>query len=256
MSIIPALVVAMGLAGGAGQAPHRQAIRYQSLKHGKAHYHVVVADLTGDRVSVRTVMSNRLTSVWSLIKRSRADAAITGTFFAFENQKPVAEVLVDGKLRSEGARGSVVAVDWFGRAKVFDAGYQESVDWGIYRYALRGGVRVVRDGRVAPNPRAQRFRDPRIWGRAARSAVGTTDDGRLALVATSSPVTLSQLGKAMCRVGVRNGVSLDGGGSTMLYYRGSMVVPPKRKLSNLLTLHEESPIESLMSSSGSASRTY
>jgi len=42
-------------------------------------------------------------------------------------------------------------------------------------------------------------------------------------------------------------VNLDGGGSTCLYYRGAMVVAPGRRLSNLLTLYERSPLDELSS---------
>jgi hypothetical protein len=47
----------------------------------------------------------------------------------------------------------------------------------------------------------------------------------------------------MKKLGVVNGVALDGGGSTALYYRGSLVIPPNRRLSTLFALHERSPID-------------
>ncbi len=59
------------------------------------------------------------------------------------------------------------------------------------------------------------------------------------MVATNSSVTLGELGKAMIANGVRDAISLDGGGSTCLYYRGTMVIPPKRKLSNILMVCEK-----------------
>lgn len=215
-------------------------VSYDSFKLGKAYFHVVVADLRFADVSAETVHSKRLTNVRNLIDSSQPTVAITGTFFAPGCQRPVADVLVDGQLVAKGCRGSVIAVDWFGKVHIFDSVWNQKIDWFGYRYALRGTVRLIRDGAVSPNPKAQRFRDSRIWGRASRSAAGITADGQLVLVVTTNAVTLSELGKAMKSRGVVNAVSLDGGGSTMMYYRGSYVVPVHRKLSNLLVVHDRS----------------
>lgn len=219
--------------------PHdARRVSYDSFKFGKAYYHIVTADVRLAEVSAGTVHSKRLTNVRNLIDDCQPTVAITGTFFAPGCQRPVADVLVDGQLVAKGCRGSVIAVDWFGKVHIFDSGWNQKLDWFGYRYALRGTVRLIRDGVVAPNPRAQKFRDSRIWGRASRSAAGITADGQLVLVVTPNSVTLSELGKAMKSRGVVNAVSLDGGGSTMMYYRGAYVVPVHRKLSNLLIVRE------------------
>ena len=95
---------------------------------------------------------------------------------------------------------------------------------------------------MRPNPKAQRFRDRRIWGRASRTGVGLTKKGKLVLMATSQSVTLSEFGKAMVSQGVREALSMDGGTSTCFYYRGSMLIRPGRNLSNMLVLSER-PID-------------
>lgn len=213
-------------------------ISYESFKFGKAYYHAVTADLRFSEVSAGAVHSKRLTNVRNLIDMAQPTVAITGTFFAPGCERPVADVLVDGQLVAQGRRGSVIAVDWFGKVHIFDSGWNEKLDWFGYRYALRGTVRLIRDGVISPNPKAQKFRDSRIWGRAARSAAGITSDGQLILVVTPNSVTLSELGKALKSRGAVNAVSLDGGGSTMMYYRGSYVVSVHRKLSNLLVVRE------------------
>jgi exopolysaccharide biosynthesis protein len=59
------------------------------------------------------------------------------------------------------------------------------------------------------------------------------------------------LGKAMKSRGVQDAVSLDGGGSTCLFYQGSLVVPPQRKLSNLFVLSRKAdPYEPISASAG------
>lgn len=228
-------IAALGIAGTAKLNP---SISYQLILSGKAKYHVVTADLRSGRFAASTVHSPKLISVWSLLNHGKPIAAITGTFFSPQSQVAVADVLVDGNLVARGARGSAVAVDYYGDIRIFSPGFHKPVDWGEYRFGLRGTVRVLQNGKICPDPKAQKFRDSRIWGRAARTALGTTQNGKLVMVATKSAVTLSELGRAMKSQGVRDGVSLDGGGSTCLFYKGSLVVPPQRKLCNLFVLSE------------------
>lgn len=227
---------------GAAIAP-ASAVEYSSLMRGKALFHIVTADLNDESVSAETRYFPRLTSLSRIWGDDVPVAAITGTFFAWENQKPVAEVVVDGEVQCQGKRGSVLAVDWFGRVHIFHPSFRQDLDWFPFRYAIRGAVRLIEDGRVVPDPRSQHFRDSSIWGTAARTAVGTTAEGKLVMVATKSPVTLSQLGWAMCGVGVTDAVSLDGGGSTALFYRGHMVIPTGRPLCNLFVIYERSPFD-------------
>jgi hypothetical protein len=212
-------------------------IAYERLVVGKAVYHVIVADIPSGAVTTGMVHANQLTSVWKLVGSPKPSAALTGTFFSLQSERPVADVLVNGNLVAKGSLGTVVAVDWWGKVRILDRGFKSPMDWGEYRYGLRGTVRVVRSGVVEPNPKAQRFRDRRIWGRSARTALGLTKSGKLVLMATQHPVSLSELGWAMTKLGVVDGVSLDGGGSACLYYQGSLIVPPKRKLSNLVVLY-------------------
>ena len=97
---------------------------------------------------------------------------------------------------------------------------------------------MVTKGVVHPNPKAQKFKDPAIWGKAARTGVGLTKNQKLILIATKEKVTLSGLGKAMVKAGVKEGLALDGGGSACLYVDGKMVVGTSRLLSNMIVLDE------------------
>jgi exopolysaccharide biosynthesis protein len=216
-------------------------IAHTSFKFGQAGYHAVVADLSSEHVSVEAVHSNKLQSFWQLTAPDRPVAAITGTFFNPRCGAPVGDDLVDGALVARGERGSVIAVDWNGQCRVFDSGFGQAVDWNDYRYALRGTVRLIRDGKVSPDPRSQRFRDKAIWGRARRTAAGITKGGKLVMVGTRNAVTLSEVGNAMKSLGVVDAVNLDGGSSTVMYYRGELLIAPSRKLSNLLVLREQAP---------------
>jgi exopolysaccharide biosynthesis protein len=213
-------------------------VGYEKFMSGRKGYHLVKADLASGLVSAETIYSHGLVSPWRLVSRAQPIAAITGTFFAPQNGTPVADVMVDGKLVARGNRGSVLGVTEGGEIVIADQGYRRKFDWTGIKHGLRGAVRLISNGKVAPNPRAQRFKDPRIWGRAARTGVGVDHNGKVVLVATRQDVTLSELGRAMKKKGVVDAVSLDGGGSTCLYYNGKMVVSTGRRLSNMFVITE------------------
>jgi exopolysaccharide biosynthesis protein len=237
MSLLAASLFATALVAPKAEAPH---IAYQKIRHGRASYHFVLADLTSGFVSAKTVHTDGLTSPWHLIQDAQPSVAITGTFFAPQDGTPVADVLVDGQLVARGNRGSALGVDDQGNVHIWDQAFLRRVDWSGYRFGLRGGVRLIKNGRVCPNPRAQAFRDPRIWGRAARTGVGVTKHGKLVVMATMSNVTLSEFGRAMKSRGAVDALSLDGGGSTCLYVKGRMVVSTGRRLSNMFVVSESS----------------
>ncbi len=224
----------------AGANAKSPAVAYADFYVGKALYHTVTCDLASGTLSTKTVHSQHLTSVWNLIAQEQPVVAITGTFFGLKTQVPVADVLVNGKLVAFGDRGTAFGVDWYGGVSIFDRPHLQPVDWTEFQFGIRGAVRVVNGGVVRPNPQAQAFHDSAIWGKAARTAVGLTKSGKLMFFATTSKVTLSELGRAMTSKGIRNGVSLDGGTSTCLYYNGSMVIPPGRQLSNLIVVTRKS----------------
>lgn len=238
-----AVITFMGFAVCAWAQNENRAVAYTTVQVNKSYFHAVVADMNGERVTAEAVYRPRLTGVWNMISDTQPVASITGTFFAFENQKPIADVVVDGELVATGRRGSILAVDWFGKVKIFDAKFKQEVDWFPYRYALRGLVRVMTDGKVSPNPQAQQFKDKRIWGKAARTGIGLTKHNKLVMVATKNSVTLSELGNAMKKLGAVDAVALDGGGSTSFYYRGDMLIGTSRPLCNLFVLHERSPVD-------------
>lgn len=214
-------------------------IGYGEFKAGHARYFVITADTADGSVRATTVFCRGVSKVRPLIgSRESACAAITGTFFAPGAGTPIADVMVDGRLESHGRRGSVFAVGYDGKPHIFDTGYGKWTDWSPFRWGVRGAVRLIRNGRPSINPRAQKFHDRRIWGRASRCGVGITRSGKLVFVATGHAVTLSQFARAMLRLGVKEAVNLDGGSSTCLYYRGAVLLRPGRRLSNMLVLQE------------------
>lgn len=235
MSFLSVAIAATSVHTGGYTRP----ISYDSFMYNHHLYHMVLANMDCGACAVSTVHCDWLTSAHRLVGESQPVAAITGTFFSPGSQKCVADVVVDGKMVAQGNRGTAVAVDYYGNVKIFDEPFNKAMDWSAYKFGLRGAVRVVDGGRVAPNPKAQRFHDPHIWGKASRTGLGLTESGKLILFATRDNVSLSEFGKAMRTKGIRNGVSLDGGSSTCFYYNGEFLISPGRKLCNMLVLSEK-----------------
>ncbi len=224
-----------------GRAASQTVVDHTVVKWNKFSFHSVQIDLRSEAVLPAVVHSPRLETFWELVREDTPVVAVTGTFFNTSSGYPVGDIVVNGRRTAEGLRGSVLAVNWFGEVDIFDSGYQKGIDWGNYRFGLRGTVRLLRDGKLAVNPKAQHFKDGRVWSRAARCAVGTKKNGDLVIFATQQGVTLVELGKAMLQAGVTNAVNLDGGASACLFYRGDLKVKPGRKLSNLFVVYERSP---------------
>lgn len=220
-------------------------VAYSKFKHGGYYYHMVKVDLSRTSVTPTAYYSPRLRSIWHGISDRQPIAAITGTFFAFENQQPVADVVIDGQQVATGYRGSVLAVDWYGNPSIFDASVGKELSYDKYRYVLRGMVRIVENGQVNPAPWTQGFTDSGIWGRARRTAIGLTENNKLIMLATSQSISLRSLGKAMLSRGATQAVSLDGGGSASLYYMGDMKLSPHRGLSTLFMIEKRSPYDDL-----------
>ncbi|MDK3162411.1 phosphodiester glycosidase family protein [Kamptonema cortianum] len=243
MRMIPWGIAAIAILVIPAEAKGFDGASYSVFKSESAWYHSVVADLNRTHITPTAHYSPRLTYASKAIAERQPIAAITWHLLLLRNHQPVADVVIDGVAKAYGNRGSVLAVDWFGNAKIIDVPVRQDMDFFAYRYALRGMVRIVSSGKVGANPRAQGFRDPAISGSAARTAVGLTKNNKIILVATSQHVTLSELGRAMVARGAHDAVCLDGGGSTMLYFMGSIKVEPKRPLSTLFMIENRSPYD-------------
>ena len=85
---------------------------------------------------------------------------------------------------------------------------------------------------------AEGFHDPHVVGAAARVAVGYTRDGHLLLVRVLTPVTFGREAVVMQALGCQGAMNLDAGASTAMYYRGTYLATPGRRLTNLLCIYE------------------
>lgn len=110
----------------------------------------------------------------------------------------------------------------------------EGQDWSNVVTAVGAGPRLITNGIITVDPKAEGFSSPKILSMAgARSAIGVKTDGTVFLVTVPS-ATIERLAHIMQELGARDAMNLDGGASSGLWLSGKYVTRPGRLLSNAL----------------------
>ncbi|MGV3724753.1 MAG: phosphodiester glycosidase family protein, partial [Actinomycetota bacterium] len=165
-------------------------------------------------------------------------AAITGTYFCTASSLPVGLIKVRGKTIYRGGIGTALAFSPGKGAIIQTCKPGVGYDWSGYETVLRAGPRLVTNGQRTLFPEAEGFKDPAVFARKPRTAVAITHEGKLLFVAVQKPVLLRTLADALRKLGAKDAMCLDGGGSTALYYKGKTLVKPGRPLTNLLVAYD------------------
>lgn len=112
----------------------------------------------------------------------------------------------------------------------------EELDWSHIRTTLGAGPMLVKNGTVVLNAQQEGFTDVKFTSnRSQRSFIGEMEDGILVL-GTVSNVTLSELATILKNMNVINGMNLDGGASSCLYFNGELLTTPARNISNAIVI--------------------
>lgn len=204
-----------------------------SLMHPKIKLDVVLAGDTAGKVE----------NLSSIAKRSKATVAINGTFFdAYTKDSykaPYGYIVSKGELRmkASGDKRTIFTYDNNLLANLIPgADFNEYFNQGSIQGALQAGPRLLVDGKVSLDVKAEGFKDPKILtGGGARSALGLTRDHKLILLTTSG-ATIPQLAEMMKQAGAYQAMNLDGGASSGLYYNGKYLTTPGRQISNALVV--------------------
>jgi hypothetical protein len=205
----------------------------------------VVADLNNPSVRVGVVTARRLgrdESIWDLLARSQPTAAVTGTYFSTTSKLPVGDIVIEGERVHFGGVGTALCITYDNQVRFIRQKLHRQRDWSDYRLVLGAGPRLLQGGKITLYPPGEGFRDKRVYARGKRVAVGVTKHNKLLLVVVEQPITLRQLAWLMRALGATDAIALDGGGSSFLYYRREVKVLPKRKLTNLLVVYEDSSV--------------
>ncbi|MFW5866611.1 MAG: phosphodiester glycosidase family protein, partial [Armatimonadota bacterium] len=203
--------------------------------------HVVQVNMGSPSVKVTPVLSKRypggVEPLTTICAREKPVAAITGTYFSHASLLPIGDIMIDGRLVHFGGMGSALAITPDNGVEFRRIPWGRQQEWGPYETVMAAGPMLLEDGEVALAPAHEKFRDPRVLGRAARAAVGITSKNKLLMVTTRQSISLWQLAGVMRGLDCTHAINLDGGSSTGLYYRGSAIVRPSRSLVNLLAVY-------------------
>lgn len=202
-----------------------------------------VADVTlTDATTLRSAFAdnafgeNIIENPSDIAEANDAIFAINGDYYGFRD---TGIVIRNGVVyRDEGAReGLAFYTD--GRVEVYDettTSAHELVAAGVWN-TLSFGPALVEDGAVVDGIDQvevdTNFGNHSIQGNQPRTAVGVIDDNHLVFVVVdgrspgySAGVTLPELADIMVGLGATTAYNLDGGGSSVMYFDGSLVNNP------------------------------
>jgi len=219
----------------------------ENITHAKVTWkqitaNVVYVNMDSPNVRVTPALAKKGTgsseSFRSMVDRLHPTAAITGTFFCTRSLQPTGDIVIEGKRMHSGCVGTALCITDDGQVQFRTLKDGRSSGWQGCRTVICAGPTLVRDGKMALAPKAEGFKDPEIFRRKPRAAVAYTSNNKLLMVTVSRPILLSDLAGLLLHLGASDAVDLDGGSSTALYYRGSMINRPTRSLTNLLVAYE------------------
>ncbi|MTI69859.1 MAG: tetratricopeptide repeat protein [Firmicutes bacterium] len=120
----------------------------------------------------------------------------------------------------------------------------KKISWDNIRTTIGAGPTLLKDGIILADGEKEGFKEDKInINRAQRSFIGVTDKNIL-VIGTVGSVTMKELAEITKNMGLKDAMNLDGGASSGLFYKGSYLTKPGRKISNALvvTKLKEKPI--------------
>jgi hypothetical protein len=218
-------------------------VAYQRRTLALATAHVVVVDLNRPDIRVTVGLARggigRCEPWKRIIHRLRPTAAITGTYYDTATFVPVGTIVANGAALHRGSVGTALTFTTGNQARFTQRRLAPSAP-GVHT-ALHAGPRLIDQGRVSLAPAAEGFRDPGIFVRKARAAVGLTKQNKLLLVAVTKPLHLREMARVMQELGAVHAMCMDGGSSTGLYCAGRSYHAPRRVMTNVLLVYAAPP---------------
>lgn len=238
------MVIALGLLA---QQAYGDASSVTYSKHwiNRTRVHVVRVNLNDPTVKVTPVLAwntvGRRQSFVGFMAAHQPLAQMTGNFFSLQSGYPVGDIVIGGAKVCEGRVGSALAIKPGNQATIIDIPHRWRYSWPGYESVLRGGIRLLENGKTTLSPRSQGFRDPALFRTATRTAIGLDRHNRLLMVAVNKGIYLRDMAAIMKALGCMAAMSLDGGTSTGLAYRDDVILMPGRTLANVLAVVQRPP---------------
>ncbi len=188
-------------------------------------YYLLVEDYQAHarlRVAIPRDGLGRLERLEKMVAAKGGLGGINANFFDPLSNKPIGLLIHDGTVLSPpyGQRAAL-GIDLFGRAVIFEEARPPLIP---LREAVTGGPLLLKEGKIALDPRREGFSEAFFQARAARSAIGLLAEGDLImLIATkdqgSTGLTLEELALLLQDLGAVEALALDGGSSSSLVFK-------------------------------------
>jgi uncharacterized protein YigE (DUF2233 family) len=166
----------------------------------------------------------------TLVNGSNAVAVINGGYFHPRTFSIAGDLVVNGKHISTGRLRSVFAITPDNRVVIRTHSSIAPAAWAGYETALAGGPFVLQRGNVVVAPRREGYRDPSVWSKAPRSAVGVVNNRQFFFISTTARLNLFDLAKVMDALGAKDAIALDGGSSVGMAFRREVLIHPGRRI--------------------------
>ena len=166
----------------------------------------------------------------TLVNGSNAVAVINGGYFHPRTFSIAGDLVVNGKHISTGRLRSIFAITPDNRVVIRTHSSISAANWRGYETALAGGPFVLQRGNVVVAPRREGYRDPSVWGKAPRSAVGVVNNRQFFFISTKARLNLFDLAKVMDALGAKDAIALDGGSSVGMAFRREVLIHPNRRI--------------------------
>jgi hypothetical protein len=218
-----------------------KSIQYWETEAANVPVKVITVDLNDANVKVSAELSR-----WGIgssepfgrmIDRANPNVAVTGTFFSLDNLKPVGDIVIDGSLVHFGGMGTALCITPANKAHMVTCTWGRHHDWTPYDFVCACGPRLLSCGNIVLDPHAERFHDRHMLAPNSRIAVGITPGNKLVFVMTHEPIYLGRLAKVMKALGTSEAMNLDAGTSTGLFYNGTTLAWPGRRLTNMIVVY-------------------
>ena len=224
-----------------GDGNSGRSIQYWETEAANVPVKVITVDLNDPNVKVSAELSR-----WGvgssepfgrMIDRANPNVAVTGTFFSLDNLKPVGDIVIDVSLVHFGGMGTALCITPDNKAHMVTVTWGRHHDWSPYDFVCACGPRLLSAGNIVLDPHAERFRDRDMLAPNSRIAVGITPTNKLVIVMTHEPIYLGRLAKVMKDLGTSEAMNLDAGTSTGLFYNGTTLAWPGRRLTNMIVVY-------------------
>ena len=179
----------------------------------------------------------------SFVKRLNAAVVQNGTFFSKDKEKRVMGNMVANGSWLKYSRwenyGTTFGLLKGNRPEMITARLEGKPDWSKHWLSITCGPRLVKNGNIEINAKAEGFSDPHVLGAGSRCALGYPESkDRVYLVTFLRGLTLKKEAQVMKELGCYEAMNLDGGASRSLAHGGKVIVPAGRALTNVIVVYD------------------